>query len=111
MEGLSAMDDDGSAAMQLARSISENIDEADIQRNWAKVQPLPAARSIDPDSAWRKIGLEEFEGITVEDLDFMSMETSLIAQTLLDNDVELSQETLARMAAELFDNDLMLVDV
>jgi hypothetical protein len=111
MEGLSAMDDDGSAAMQLARSISESIDEADIQRNWAKVQAMPAARPIDPDSAWRKLGLEEFEGITVEDLDFMNMETALIAQTLLDNDVDLSKDTLAKMAAELFDYDLLLADV
>jgi hypothetical protein len=35
----------------------------------------------------------------------------LIAQTLLDNDVELSKDALARNSAQLFDNDLMLVDV
>jgi hypothetical protein len=36
-EGVAAMADDGSAAMALARSISNAIEADDIQRNWAKV--------------------------------------------------------------------------
>src|SRR5580692_7326884 len=37
VEGLAGMADDESAAMALARSISNNIETADIQRNWVKV--------------------------------------------------------------------------
>ena len=37
VEGLAGMADDESAAMALARSISDAIDSADIQRNWVKV--------------------------------------------------------------------------
>ena len=49
VEGLAGMADDESAAMALARSISNAIDIADIQRNWAKVcstrKPAPSSLS------------------------------------------------------------------
>ena len=119
MEGLSSMADDDSMAMALARSLSEAIDESEIGRNWEKIKSaaMPGTRQLvhkvkppvlDP---WLAAGLESLENIPLDELDMLDMESSLMAQTLLDNDTGLARATLAKMAAELFDDDLMLVDV
>jgi hypothetical protein len=109
VEGLSAMSDDGSAAMQLARSLSEKMDDKEIGRNWAKVKSRTEVQPIDP--AWTKLAAELIDETPLDDIDTLDMEPALLAQTLLGKDFDLSKDTLARMAAELFDDDLMLVDV
>jgi hypothetical protein len=95
--------------MQLARSLSEKMDDKEIGRNWAKVKSRTEVQPIDP--AWAKLGAELLDETPLDDIDTLEMETALLAQTMLDNDFDLSKDTLARMAAELFDDDLMLVDV
>ncbi len=108
-EGLAAMTDDGSAAMALARSISNSIDENDIRRNWAKVSAsLPSAKI---DMSWLNAGIESLEADPFDELDLLPMEAGLLAQTMLDHEEQtgLSRDMLVRMAAEFFDYDEALV--
>ena len=106
VEGLCAMADDQSAAMALARSISNAIDESDIQRNWAKVSSKPAGATIDP---MLQLGIESLEEDPFDELDLLKFEPALIAQTLLDHEevspTGLTRAMLAKMADELFDAD------
>ena len=98
VEGLAGMADDESAAMALARSISDAIDSADIQRNWVKVASnrRPAASPLI------SFGQALLEDEPIDGLDHRSIEPHLFAQTLLDTqdeacDFTLSRELLARM--------------
>ena len=43
-EGLAAMAGDGDEQMALAKSMSEKIDDADMQRSWSKVKSLTEKR-------------------------------------------------------------------
>jgi hypothetical protein len=98
VEGLAGMADDESAAMALARSISNNIETADIQRNWVKVASTrkPAASPLI------SFGQALLEDEPLDGLDILSIEPHLIAQTILDrtdeaDDIELSRDLLTRM--------------
>jgi hypothetical protein len=92
------MADDESAAMALARSISDAIDSADIQRNWVKVtsnRRLPSSPLLSSGQALLEI--EPIDG-----LDILAIEPHLIAQTILDTqddvaDIAISRDVLARM--------------
>jgi hypothetical protein len=96
-EGLTAMADDESAAMALARSISNAIDTTDIQRNWVKVgsSHRPAAGPLIP------LGQLSNEEEPIGGLDILAIEPHLIARTILDcqevGEGPLSREVLARM--------------
>ena len=98
VEGLAGMADDESAAMALARSISDAIDPSDIQRNWVKVA---SNRRVAP-SPLVSFGQALFEDEPNDGLDILAIEPHLIAQTILDTqgdagDIALSREVLARM--------------
>jgi hypothetical protein len=98
VEGLAGMADDESAAMALARSISNAIDSGDIQRNWAKVSSTrkPASSSLV------SFGQALLEDEPIDGLDLLSIEPHLIAQTILDiegdvGEITISRDVLARM--------------
>jgi superfamily II DNA or RNA helicase len=97
-EGLAAMADDGSAAMALARSISNAIDADDIQRNWVKVSSKrePAASQLI------SFGPVLIEDEPIDGPDILTIEPHLIARTVLETDEDvagfrLSMDVLARM--------------
>src|SRR5262249_59824596 len=99
--------DDESAAMALARSISNAIDTADIQRNWAKIgsSHRPAASPLLP------LGLADIELEPIDGLDLLPIEPHLIARTILecqevDSEITLSRDVLARM----FDDFVTITD-
>jgi hypothetical protein len=97
-EGLTAMADDESAAMALARSISNAIDTADIQRNWVKVGSTRRAAT----SPLLPLGWADIEEEPIDGLDILAIEPHLIARTILDcqedvDDIPLSRDVLARM--------------
>jgi hypothetical protein len=104
VEGLCAMADDQSAAMALAKSISNAINETDIRRNWAKVSSKPAVPNAILD-----MGIESIEETPYDELDFLNFETALMAQTLLDHENQshtgLTRAMLAKMADDLFADD------
>ena len=98
VEGLAGMADDESAAMALARSISNNIGAVDIQRNWVKVASTrkPTPRPLI------SFGQALLEDAPIDGLDILSIEPHLIAQTILDSqdeagEITLSRDVLARM--------------
>ena len=98
VEGLAGMADDESAAMALARSISNAIDSGDIQRNWAKVSSTrkPTSRSL------LSFGQALLEDEPIDGLDILAIEPHLIAQTILDahddaGEITISRDVLARM--------------
>ena len=98
VEGLAGMADDESAAMALARSISDAIDSADIQRNWVKV----ASNRRPASSPLISFGQALLEDEPIDGLDILAIEPHLIAQTILDTqdeagEITLSREVLARM--------------
>jgi hypothetical protein len=104
VEGLAGMADDESAAMALARSISDAIDSADIQRNWVKV----ASNRGPASSPLLSFGQALLEDEPIDRLDILALEPHLIVQTILDaedeiGDLTLSREVLATMLAE-FEN-------
>jgi hypothetical protein len=109
-EGLTAMADDESAAMALARSISNATDTADIQRNWAKVGSTrrAAAGPLLP------LGLADIEDEPIDGLDILAIEPHLIARAILDcqeevGDIALSRDVLAWMfedCASISDEEL-----
>ena len=92
VEGLTAMADDESAAMALARSISNAIDTADIQRNWAKV----ASNRKPAMSTLVALGQALIDDEPIDGLDILSIEPHLIAQTILDLEDEVGETTLSR---------------
>jgi hypothetical protein len=110
VEGLCAMADDQSAAMALAKSISNAINEADIQRNWAKVSSKPAVANPKI-----KMGIESLELDPFDELDLLPFEPALLAQTLLDHEqtspTGLTRAMLAKMAEDLFAADDMFADL
>jgi hypothetical protein len=92
------MADDGSAAMALARSISNAIDADDIQRNWVKVASIRKLASAPLAS----LGDALFDDKPIDGLDILSIEPHLIAKTILDyqdddDDLSLSHDELAQM--------------
>ena len=84
VEGLAGMADDESAAMALARSISDAIDSADIQRNWVKV----ASNRKPASSPLISFGQALLEDEPIDGLDILAIEPHLIAQTILDTQDE-----------------------
>jgi hypothetical protein len=95
------MADDESAAMALARSISNAIDTADIQRNWVKVASNRklAARPLV------SFGQGPLEDEPIDGLDILSIEPHLIAQPISDNqddagEITISRDVIARMLAD-----------
>jgi hypothetical protein len=100
-EGLAAMADDSSAAMALARSISNAIDADDIQRNWVKVTSNRKPAS----SPLISLGETLIDDEPIDGLDILSIEPHLIAKTILDaedeiGEIALSRDELARMFAD-----------
>ena len=98
VEGLAGMAGDESAAMALARSISNNIETADIQRNWVKVSSSrkPASRPLI------SFGQALLEDEPINGLDILAIEPHLIAKSILEvqdevGDITLSRDVLARM--------------
>jgi hypothetical protein len=113
VEGLAGMADDESAAMALARSISDAIDSADIQRNWVKV----ASNRKPASSPLLSFGQALLEDEPIDGLDLLAIEPHLIAQTILDfedaaGETTLSRDVLARMLKD-FDSigDEVLADL
>jgi hypothetical protein len=98
VEGLTALDDSGSAALALARTIAENIDDADIARNWAKVG---AGTKKAPVSPLVQLGVESLEETPIDGIDLLSMESALVAQTLIDHAAE-GRQFGRKLLAELF---------
>jgi hypothetical protein len=103
VEGLAGKADDESAAMALARSISDAIDSADIQRNWVKV----ASNRRPASSPLVSFGQALLEDERIAGLDILAIEPHLIAQTNLEtqgeaSDFARSREVLARIL-EAFD--------
>jgi hypothetical protein len=100
-EGLAAMADDGSAAMALARSISNAIDADDIQRNWVKVTSNRKSASsplVSFDEAF-------FADEPMDGLDILAIGPHLIAQTIMDSQddgdgITVSRDVLARMLVD-----------
>jgi hypothetical protein len=87
--------------MALARSISNAIDTAYIQRNWVKVASnrKPAASPLI------SFGQALLEDEPIDGLDILSIEPHLIAQTILDSNdaadgIALSRDVLTRMFEE-----------
>jgi hypothetical protein len=100
-EGLAAMADDSSAAMALARSISNAIDADDIQRNWVKVGSNRKSAS----SPLVSLGEALIDDEPIHGLDILSIEPHLIGKTILDaqdeiGEIALSRDELARMFAD-----------
>ena len=101
VEGLAGMADDEPAAMALARSISDAIDSADIQRNWVKVtsnrKPAPS-----PLISFSQAHLEDEP---IDGLDILAIEPHLIAQTILESQNEAGETTMSRdVLARMFDD-------
>ena len=94
-----------------ARSISNNIETADIQRNWVKVTSTrkPTPRPVV------SFGQALMEDDPIDGLDILSIEPHLIAQKLLDfqdeaGEITLSRDVLARTLADfdsISDEELM----
>jgi hypothetical protein len=104
VEGLAGMADDESAAMALARSISNAIDTSDIQRNWVKV----ASNRKPASSPLISFGQALLADEPIDGVDILSIEPHLIAQSILEvedevGEITLSRELLARMLDD-FDN-------
>ena len=98
VEGLAGMADDESAAMALARSNSDAIDSADIQRNWVKV----ASNRKPASSPLVSFGQALLEDEPIDQLDILAIEPHWIARTILENqedsgEITLSRDVLARM--------------
>jgi hypothetical protein len=93
-EGLAGMADDESAAMVLARSISDAIDSADIQRNWVKV----ASNRRPASGPLVSFGQALLEDEPIDGLDILAIEPHLIAQTILDFEDEVGETTMTRDA-------------
>jgi hypothetical protein len=98
VEDLAGMADDESAAMALARSISDVIGTADIQRNWVMVASnwKPTTRPLI------SFGQALLKDEPIDGLDILAIEPHLIAQTILDTkneagEITLSRDVLARM--------------
>jgi hypothetical protein len=101
VEGLAGMADDESAAMALARSISNNIETADIQRNWVKV----ASARKPTASPLISFGQALLEDEPIDGLDILSIEPHLIAHTILETqddvgEITLTRDVLGRMLAD-----------
>ncbi|MFI5387268.1 MAG: DUF6094 domain-containing protein [Fimbriimonadales bacterium] len=107
VEGLAGMADDESAAMALARSISDAIDSADIQRNWVKVASnrRPAASPLI------SFGQALLEDEPIDGLDILAIEPHLIAQTILDSQDEAGETTMSRdVLARMFEDFYSISD-
>jgi hypothetical protein len=102
-EGLASMVDDQSAAMALARSITENMDDTDIGRNWQKLGSHKAPSIVGGPAP-------------VYGVDILSMEAELLTRTLLDYDPDaptVSPAQLSQLYQEMFadEDDSWLDDV
>ncbi|MFI5459166.1 MAG: DEAD/DEAH box helicase family protein [Isosphaerales bacterium] len=110
VEGLAGMADDESAAMALARSISDAIPSADIQRNWVKVASNRKPAS-SPLVSFGQALLEDepIDGLDI--LDILAIEPHLIAQTILDSQDETDETTVSRdVLARMFDDFYSITD-
>jgi len=107
VEGLAGMADDESAAMALARSISDAIDTADIQRNWTKV----ASNRRPALSPLISFGQALLDDEPIDGLDILAIEPHLIAQTILDAQDEAGETTMSRdVLARMFDDFYSITD-
>jgi hypothetical protein len=82
-EGLAAMAGDGDDQMSLARSMSEKIDTADMQRNWSKVKGV-----TDKKRPVKKKSIPTLAEMAAEAkpdaLDTLEAEAQLLARTILE---------------------------
>ena len=92
VEGLAGMADDESAAMPLARSISNAIDTADIQRYWVKV----TSKRKSPSSPFIRFGQALIDDEPIDGLDILAIEPHLIAQTILEYEADTDEIPLSR---------------
>ncbi len=101
------MADDESAGMALARSISDAIDPADIQRNWVKV----ASNRKPASSPLISFGQALLEDEPIDGLDVLAIEPHLIARTILDSEDEASESAMSRdILALMFDDFYSISD-
>lgn len=91
VEGLTAISDEGSSAIALARSISENIDEKDILRHWAKIG-TPAKPSALEEMGLSSLGTQELDAI-----DNLPIQLAIAAETILDHDPRFGRDKLASL--------------
>jgi hypothetical protein len=101
VEGLAGMAADESAAMALARSISNAIDTSEIQRNWLKV----ASPGKPASSSLLSFGQALLKNEPINDLDILSIEPHLIAQTILDVDDDAREMMISKELLELISAD------
>ncbi len=80
-DGLAAMAGEDNLQMALAKNLSEQIDDADMQRSWSKVKSGPK-RLKKPTEGLRSLSPPTPEP---SPLDALPDEAQLVAQTLLDN--------------------------
>jgi len=92
VEGPAGMADDESAAMARAGSISNAVDTADINRNWAKV----ASNRKSASSPLKSFGQDLINDEPIDGLDILAIEPHLIAKTILDYQDEADEITLSR---------------
>ena len=94
VDGLCSMADDASSALALARSLSQSIDESDLQRNWVK------------------IGTDSLRRQPLDRLDNLPMKAQLLAATILDHEPDATRTSLADEFEDIFsisDADLELL--
>lgn len=84
-EGLVALAGDDNAQMALARNLSENMDQMDMQRCWSKVKSVPKKDKPKLDRPLDKVRELTPAPVAADALDRLPDEVQLVAQTMLDN--------------------------
>ena len=86
-EGLAAMAGDGDDQMSLAKSMSEKIDDADMQRSWSKVKSLTEKKKPIKKKALPTLA-DLAADATPDKLDTLVEEAQLLARTILERQKE-----------------------
>jgi hypothetical protein len=82
-EGLAAMAGDGDEQMALAKSMSEKIDDADMQRSWSKVKSLTEKKKPIKKKALPRL-TDLAADAKPDKLDTLTEEAQLLARTILE---------------------------
>ena len=106
VEGLVSMSDEQSSAMALARSISENLADTDISRNWSKIGAAQVKAKTIPFKSVVETGRKAIAEIPLDDLDLLSMPAAMIAQSLIENSNGLTRGQAAKMFDDFFGMDV-----
>lgn len=95
-EGLAGMMADDSAAMSLAKSLKDSIDDADASRGWSKLKSRDRPRT--PKIAASGAGVMELLGLADEEAEAAESTLKLVGQTMRDHGVpqkELDRDIIA----------------